>query len=174
MDANEVNLATVADSPVRMAKRTQALTSHRLRPTLWISIGGVLALCGFLLVYSVDPSDAGFYPSCWLYQLTGWHCPGCGSTRALHAMLHGDVPQALAFNAMFVFLMPTIGVALIWRGLEKWRGWPPRTRPLLPGGAILALAFVLMAFGILRNVRGWPCELLAPHEIASREVTPAP
>jgi hypothetical protein len=139
-----------------------------LRPALWIAVGGVSALCGLLLVYTVDPAEAGFYPPCWLHRLTGWHCPGCGSTRALHAILHGDLPQALAFNPVFVLLVPAIGVGLLWRGQERWRGRPPRTRPLLSGGLIVALAAALVAFGILRNVPGWPFELLAPHQIVGR------
>ncbi len=135
-------------------------------PTVWLC-GGVLAVAGLALVYTVDPSEVGFYPPCILYRLTGWHCPGCGATRALHALLHGDVPQALAFNPVFVFLMPIMGVALAWRGLEKWRGRPPCTRPRLPGSVILVLAALLVAFGLLRNLPGWPFELLAPHRIAA-------
>lgn len=140
------------------------LTRHR---EVWIAVGGVLAVAGLALVYTVDPSVAGFYPPCMLHRLTGWHCPGCGATRALHALLHADLPQALAFNPVFVFLMPIMGVALAWHGLEKWRGRPPRTRPLLPSGVILALAALLVAFGLLRNLPGWPFELLAPHRIAA-------
>lgn len=40
--------------------------------------------------------------------LTGWDCPGCGATRALHAALHGDFAAALEFNAA----MP-VGLLLI-------------------------------------------------------------
>lgn len=152
------------------AKSAKSLRDRRANraasPALWLS-GCVLVLMGLLLVYTVDPSEVGFYPPCMLHRLTGWHCPGCGATRALHALLHGDLPQALAFNPVFVFLMPMMGVALAWRGLEKWRGRPPRTRPLLPGGVILALAALLVAFGLLRNLPGWPFELLAPHRIAA-------
>lgn len=139
----------------------------RQQHALSIAVGGVLAVAGLALVYTVDPSEVGFYPPCMLHRMTGWHCPGCGATRALHALLHGDLLQALAFNPVFVILMPIIGVAFAWHGLEKWRGRPPRTRPLLPGGVILALAALLVAFGLLRNLPGWPFELLAPHRIAA-------
>ncbi|MBX9789449.1 MAG: DUF2752 domain-containing protein [Pirellulales bacterium] len=164
-----------ASAPSRATISTQSvpvLAKRPLRATAWRQVvllcGGVLALAGLLLVWAVDPAEAGFYPPCWLHRLTGWHCPGCGATRALHALLHGDVSQALAFNPVFVVLLPIVGAALGWRGLESWRGRPPRTRPLLPGGAILALAAVLVVFGIARNLPGWPFELLAPHRLAER------
>jgi hypothetical protein len=152
-----------------MVRRSEVRVRNgaRQRLVLSIAVGGVLAVAGLALVYTVDPSEVSFYPPCMLHRLTGWHCPGCGATRALHALLHGDLPQALAFNPVFVFLMPIMGFALAWRGLEKWRGRAPRTRPLLPGGVILALAALLVAFGLLRNLPGWPFELLAPHRIAA-------
>jgi len=158
-DTNERSLRA-RTTPIHRAR----LALHR---EVWIAIGSVLAVAGLALVYTVDPSEVGFYPPCMLHRLSGWHCPGCGATRALHALLHGDLPQALAFNPVFIFLMPMMGVALAWRGLEKWRGRPPRTRPLLPGSVILALAALLVAFGLLRNLPGWPFELLAPHRIAA-------
>src|SRR5690606_2629375 len=50
-------------------------------------LAGVLAVVGFYGL--VDPAT-GILPSCPFYTLTHWYCPGCGSQRALHALLHGD------------------------------------------------------------------------------------
>ena len=38
----------------------------------------------------------------------GVRCPGCGSLRALHALAHGDLKAALAFNAPLVIALPVI------------------------------------------------------------------
>ena len=45
-----------------------------------------------------DPNTEGVFPKCAFYVLTGWKCPGCGSQRALHALLHGDITGAFHMN----------------------------------------------------------------------------
>lgn len=50
-----------------------------------------------------DPNTDGLFPKCAFYVLTGWKCPGCGSQRALHALLHGDVTAALSQNMWIPF-----------------------------------------------------------------------
>ena len=37
-------------------------------------------------------------------MLTGYDCPSCGSQRAIHALLNGDVVKAVKFNP-FIFLI---------------------------------------------------------------------
>lgn len=49
-----------------------------------------------------------FFPACPFYSLTGWYCPGCGSQRAFHALLHGHFLQAVKFNVLAVVLLPFI------------------------------------------------------------------
>lgn len=46
---------------------------------------------------------------CPFHALTGWYCPGCGSTRAVEAAFRGDVEQALHNNA----LLPLAGAAML-------------------------------------------------------------
>jgi len=60
---------------------------------------------GFLYLYFVDPSTSHLAPSCLFTALFGVHCPGCGSLRALHALAHGDLNAALAFNAPLVIAL---------------------------------------------------------------------
>ena len=63
-----------------------------------IGLAALLLLgVGALLLYSFDPSAPNnYFPRCPSYWLLGVYCPGCGITRALHALLHGDVVQAFA------------------------------------------------------------------------------
>lgn len=60
----------------------------------------LLAVAGSAVVYMVEPSEAAWLPKCPFHLLTGLECPSCGSTRALHFILHGDIAQGLAFNPM--------------------------------------------------------------------------
>lgn len=89
------------------------------------------------------------------------HCPGCGGTRALHHLLHGEPLPALRHNALALVALPPLAWVLGDRFLRAngWRGLPlPRMRPWM--GWAIAGAFI--GFFVLRNVPLWPCTLLAP------------
>ena len=63
----------------------------------------------FLIIYaSFDPSAHGWFPQCVFYKLTGWQCAGCGSQRAIHALLTGDFVEAWHQNALLILLIPMI------------------------------------------------------------------
>jgi hypothetical protein len=51
---------------------------------------------------SHDPYTTQLFAPCPILTLTGWQCPGCGSTRALYSLLHGDLAQAFAMNPLFI------------------------------------------------------------------------
>ena len=75
----------------------------------------VLMLCvGLGILYFFSPTQDSYFPPCWLNTLTGWYCPGCGTTRALHALLHGEVRSALQNNAFTPWLLPFV-LWLIWK-----------------------------------------------------------
>lgn len=44
--------------------------------------------------------------------LTGHNCPGCGSQRMLHALLHGDFAAAWGYNAFLLIMLPVIVVMI--------------------------------------------------------------
>jgi hypothetical protein len=78
-------------------------------PRLFIAAAlslGVIAAAAVL--YAFTPEGHGFYPRCPLYVLTGLQCAGCGTLRALHSLLHGDLAQAVAFNPILVFSIPLL------------------------------------------------------------------
>jgi hypothetical protein len=117
-----------------------------------------------LVLSAVEPTEASWLPSCPLFRLTGLHCPFCGSTRCVHALLHGDVAQAAAFNSLALFLLPLAAFylyACAWaslrnRPLPTWN--PPKWVPRL-------LLAVIASFGILRNLPVYPFPLLAPRKL---------
>jgi len=57
-------------------------------------------------------------PECMLHKYTGFYCPGCGSTRAVIALLHGDILLSLRQNPMIVTLI-VCGVILYTEPLFK-------------------------------------------------------
>ena len=66
----------------------------------------VLFLYIYYAHYSI--SDNEWINQCTIHQLTGLECPGCGGQRALHLLLHGEVLQALHYNALFVLGIPVL------------------------------------------------------------------
>jgi Protein of unknown function (DUF2752) len=121
----------------------------------------VLATSGAVLLRLLDPAHSLVFPPCPLHYFTGLYCPGCGSLRAMHALLHGDLRQAIAMNALTVILLPFIGYGLVSEIYRHLRGRPiVGTR--LPANWIWALFAVIVLFGIARNLPFHPFDLLAP------------
>lgn len=116
-------------------------------------LGLLIALAllgGAVVLFRFDPAQHGFYPRCQLHRLTGLQCPGCGGLRALHALLHGHVMEAVRLNPLFVLALPVIGVWMATWLTRRRRN--PATRLTLPTAWIWAGLAVVIAFGVLRNL----------------------
>jgi hypothetical protein len=121
----------------------------RVKTIAWTScLAGSCA--AVLVLYFCDPASVAIYPACLFHRLTGLECPGCGSLRALHELLHGDLPGALRFNPLLVVSLP-IFAWLGWRFVRREiKGGPTvSVRPFL----VWSFVAVWIAFGILRNLR---------------------
>ena len=109
-----------------------------------------LFLAGLGLLFRVAPGPSGIYPPCAFRRITSWYCPGCGSSRALFALLHGRPAEAFHFNAFFVLLLPALLGYFAWAYARALRGrsaiWPRIPSPLLA-----ALLFAAALFALFRN-----------------------
>ncbi len=108
-----------------------------------------------------DPATSGVFPPCPVRYLTGWYCPGCGSLRALHQLLHGNLQAAWAMNPLAVLLLPVLAYGLASFALFQIRG-RGLPQPFLRPAWIRALCVAIILFGIARNLSLYPFELLAP------------
>ncbi|RMA65861.1 DUF2752 domain-containing protein [Ulvibacter antarcticus] len=63
---------------------------------------------GFLLFFFFNPAEHSFFLPCPFKLITGYHCPGCGSQRALHQLFHGDISGAFGYNPLMVLSLPLI------------------------------------------------------------------
>jgi hypothetical protein len=127
-------------------------------------LAALVASAGLILLYRFAPTDDSLYPRCLFHAVTGLHCPGCGSTRCLHALLHGQVRQAAAYNALALLALPLLVFWAARWGLAFLRGVPPRARPL-PRWAYVVLIGAVLAFCVLRNLSFPPFDALAPHRL---------
>lgn len=105
-----------------------------------------------------DPGEVASGPVCPFLAMTGRYCPGCGTLRCLHALLHADLPSALGFNVMTVILLPMVVTAWLSVGFNGIRGRPPPRLWSAPRWTGSAIAGALVLFWILRNA---PVEALS-------------
>ncbi|HKT89322.1 MAG TPA: DUF2752 domain-containing protein [Candidatus Sulfotelmatobacter sp.] len=131
------------------------------RKNQFLAAAGMAGAVGLLLLWKFDPAGSGIFPPCPLHFLTGWYCPGCGSLRAMHQLLQGNVRAAWALNPLTMVLLPFIGYGLMSQALVALRG---RGLPgiFLSANSIRVLCAVILLFGILRNLPVHPFNLLAP------------
>jgi hypothetical protein len=125
-------------------------------PPAWAKVAaglaaGLLLGAGLLILFAFNPSQTRIFPPCPLHWATGLYCPGCGSLRAMHCLLHGHVAAAFRLNPLLLVTLPVLGALTLRRAwaLKPWLPW--------------AVVVVLLAYGVARNIPAWPLTLLAPH-----------
>ena len=120
--------------------RADGLVARLASRKLLLLCSGAVALVLVVVLFRNNPEDIPFFPRCPFFMLTGLKCPGCGTARALHCLLHGEVARAVAFNPILVFAFPILGLLLL--------------LPSLARSALLCwVVFVVVVFyTILRNV----------------------
>lgn len=124
-----------------------------MRRTLVITIViAVLLVLGFIY-YVLDPATSNVFPQCTFLSLTGYKCPGCGSQRAIHALLNGDVKAAFGYNAMLLVAIPWIALCLFAEGqrIRRPRLYARLNAPLL----IWSFLVMVLAWWLLRNIFNW-------------------
>ena len=118
--------------------------------TIWL-----LLLAGSVYLYAFEPGKTGLFPPCLFRALTGLTCPGCGSTRAMHQILHGHFVAAFMLNPLFLLAIPFLLYALFRYSIGVMRGEIPR-RNTLPASYIYALFVIVVSFWIFRNTPFYP------------------
>ncbi len=106
------------------------------------------------VVFFFNPATHNFYPVCLFHKLTGLNCPGCGATRSLYALLHGNFALAFRDNALFILTLAALTARGLWFAARFFSGraagifFPPKLLWIF-----LAVALV---FGVFRNLPAFP------------------
>src|SRR5437016_14619473 len=89
------------------ADRTRQLT---IAATAWMAIAA-----GAVFLFFFNPSSPAnqWFPKCPFLLLTGYQCPGCGSTRACYQLLHLHPIAAFMLNPLMVLTLPFIVYGLL-------------------------------------------------------------
>ncbi len=117
---------------------------------VWRLLVGLATAVVLLAVYYIyDPSRCALFPPCPWYSLTGYQCPGCGSQRALHALLHLRIVEAFYYNPLLVVALPYLATGLIAEyvpGGARWR------RALFGRRASWVALVVIVGYWVVRNL----------------------
>lgn len=130
-----------------------------------IKLCSILFLGGAFIYYFFfnNPSDKGtVFLRCPSNFIFGINCPGCGSQRAIHHLLHFDILEALRFNALLTIMFPfIIYITLIWLYnfiFEK----QIRIKLFYNNKFVWTLFFLVIVYGIIRNINVYPFTLITP------------
>lgn len=65
-----------------------------------------------------------FHMPCVFHLITGLYCPGCGGTRALLYLIHGQVLQSFIYHPLVLYGTVIVAVELVSAATAKWSGKP--------------------------------------------------
>ena len=90
-------------------------------------------------------------PRCPFKWITGFDCPGCGSQRAIRALIAGHPLEAWSYNLILPPMLAYLAAILV---LPLIKGGIPRKiyERLTSPGVISAIAAVVILWWIVRNL----------------------
>ncbi|WP_435622948.1 DUF2752 domain-containing protein [Flagellimonas sp.] len=118
---------------------------------------GVLLIGATLLFFSHNPETHYFFPKCPVEHHLGIYCPGCGSQRAIHDLLHFRIGEVFDHNFLFIPFLVVVSQHV----LSK-TGYVKSKSLLSYRYAPIILLIVIIVFMVLRNLKEAPFEYLAP------------
>lgn len=85
---------------------------------------------------------------CMASDVIGYYCPGCGGTRAIYALIKGDVIHALWYHPLvpycaFIYLGYLITNWLEWFEVKFIKGWKFHNWYIWVGLSILGINFIV-------------------------------
>ncbi|MBR6167329.1 MAG: DUF2752 domain-containing protein [Paludibacteraceae bacterium] len=124
----------------------------RFKPFIWL-----IAIEFAALVLVLSAAYFQLPIGCPFKAITGYPCPGCGGTRVLVALLHGQFIEALMINPLSVLVIIFLLVAPAWLFVDCWRGTKTLQRVLKgkwPMWSIILLALIITANWIWNIYKG--------------------
>lgn len=124
----------------------------RFKPVIWLVLIEIAALVLVLgAAYFQLPIGCPFK------AITGYPCPGCGGTRALIALLHGHIWEAIMINPLSVLLILFAVAAPVWLFIDCYRGThtlKKLMRSRWPAPALIITALIILANWIWNICKG--------------------
>lgn len=131
---------------------------NKIIPYIFLIIIFVLAV----LFYFLNPAEHEIFPKCIFHSVTGYHCPGCGSQRAIHSLLHLNFTSVVHNNFLFLPAMLVLMYHYIHPILNKFLRWKLPNIFYFKSTPWIILGVVIL-FWVLRNLPFYPFTILAPN-----------
>lgn len=112
----------------------------------------VVAAVFISLLYFFHPEEAGFFPQCPFHYITGLDCPGCGTQRAFHSILHFEFGKAFYYNPLFVVSIPYLLTGFYFEYLGGNKRYPRIRKFLFGRNAIFIVLAIIILYWIIRNI----------------------
>ena len=95
----------------------------------------------------------GIFPKCPFLLLTGGlRCPGCGSQRAIHSLLHLEFKEAFLYNPLVIISIPFLILLAVAALVKESRpGFYNKVNSSLLSKTLLA---IIIVWWIVRNIIG--------------------
>ena len=118
----------------------------------------LLSIIGFFILgggiyyfYQNDPAQSEtVFILCVTKNISGVDCPGCGSQRAFHELLHGNFIKAAKLNLTIYFFTPLLLFLFLKTALKPFRIDLPDL--LITTRRLMLILFFLLLFTVLRNL----------------------
>jgi hypothetical protein len=118
--------------------------------SLFIFIATLLAGAALLILYQGHPSEYRLIPPCPFYHLTGLYCPGCGTLRATHYLLHCNMTAAFHYQPLAMLLLPVVLFLLGKKLYEHYR--QKSVRLPYEVSVYWGIFFIICLFFVARNI----------------------
>jgi hypothetical protein len=133
------------------------VATNRSRQLLIASLAWFGLTAGAIFLFFFNPASPAnqFFPKCPFRLLTGWQCPGCGSTRACYQLIHLHPLAAFKLNPLFMLTLPFIIYGFLGFTRSAITGKPQR-RLFIPPIYLWMWLGVMIFFWIFRNTPWYP------------------
>ena len=121
----------------------------------------VLIIVLAVLFYFLNPNEHQIFPRCAFNALTGYYCPGCGSQRAIHSLLHFNIAKVISNNLLFLPAVLLVAYHYVRTPINKIFKWNLPNILYFKNTPWIIFG-VIMLFWILRNLPWYPFSALTP------------
>lgn len=124
-----------------------------LPPTSSRNLSALRLLAPLFLILAWFTGESAF-SICIFYSITGLPCPGCGMTRSVHFLLHGDILHALRYHLFGILVLPAAFLSALTifsaRATRLYEWLEQRLSRLVWPGLILILLYAGLRIAVLQ------------------------
>ncbi len=132
-----------------------AAVDNRKKRRIYLFV--IVAAVSIVAIYSycVDTLQSVLAPKCFFLMLTGWKCPGCGTQRALHELVHLNIGGVWHTNPILFLAIPYMLLLVYLTYFGGERRFPRLNEAVYSSCGVMTVFYIIVAYWVLRNVFGF-------------------